>query len=70
MSRLHEGDRDRLWNAYTEQGLINACGDHMMLNAYEFDEIPTESSQYFSFFMERGEDQKTVIRMLSLNQCF
>jgi len=67
MSRLHEADRDRLWNTYTEQDLINACGDHLMLNACEFDKIPTQSSQYFSFFMEREEQQKSVFRKLILD---
>ena len=67
MSRLHEADRDRLWNTYTEQSLINACGDRLMLNAYEFDEIPTQSSQYFSFFMDREEELKSQLRMLILD---
>jgi len=67
MSRLHEADKDRLWNAYTEQDLINACGDHLMLNYYEFDEIPTQSSQYFLFFMEQEEQQKSVFRKLILD---
>ena len=67
MSRLHEADRDRLWNTYTEQSLINACGDRLMRNAYEFDEIPTQSSQYFSFFMEREEELKSQLRKLILD---
>ena len=67
MSRLHEADRDRLWNTYTEQSLINACGDRLMLDAYESDEIPTQSSQYFSFFMEREEELKSVFRKLILD---
>ncbi len=67
MSRLHEADRDRLWNTYTEESLINACGDRLMLNAYEFDEIPTQSSQYFSFFMQQEEQQKSVFRKLILD---
>ena len=67
MSRLHEADRDRLWNTYTEQDLINACGDRLMRNAYEYDEIPTQSSQYFSFFMEREEELKSLLRMLILD---
>ena len=67
MSRLHEADRDRLWNTYTEQDLINACGDRLMRNAYEYDEIPTQSSQYFSFFMEHEEELKSQLRMLILD---
>ena len=67
MSRLHEADRDRLWNTYTEQSLINACGDRLMRNAYEFDEIPTQSGQYFSFFMDREEEIKTLLRMIVLD---
>ena len=64
MSRLHEADRDRLWNTYTEQALINACGDRLMRNAYEFNEIPTQSSQYFSFFMDREEELKSQLLKL------
>jgi len=67
MSRLQEADQDRLWNTYTEQTLINACGDHLMLNAYEFDEIPTQSTHYFSFFMGREEEIKSLFRMLILD---
>ena len=67
MSRLHEADKDRLWNSYTEQDLINACGDHLMLNAYEFDEIPTQSTEYFSFFMDREEEIRSLFRKLILD---
>ena len=67
MSRLQEADRDRLWNTYTQESLINACGDRLMLNAYEFEEIPTQSSQYLSFFMEREEELKSQLRMLILD---
>ena len=67
MSRLQEADKDRLWNAYTEQALINACGDHLMLNAHEFDEIPTQTTQCFSFFMDREEEIKSLFRMLILD---
>ena len=67
MSRLHEVDKDRVWNTYTEQALINACANHLMLNTYEFDEIPTQSTQYFSFFMDREEELKSLLRMLVLD---
>jgi len=67
MSGLQETDRNRLWNTYTEQALIDACGDHMMLNAYEFDEIPTQSAEYFSFFMDREEEIRSLFRKLILD---
>ena len=67
MSRLQEADRDRLWNTYTEQALIDACGDHLMLNAYEFHEIPTQSAQCVSFFMGYEEEIKSLFRMLILD---
>ena len=67
MSRLQEADRNRLWNNYTEQALIDACGDHLMLNAYELDEIPTQSTQCFPFFMDYEEEIKSLFRMLILD---
>ena len=67
MSHLHQADREKLWNAYTEQDLINVYGDHLMLNAHEFDEIPTQSTEYFSFFMDREEEIRSVFRKLILD---
>ena len=67
MSRLNEANKDRLWNAYTEQALINACADHLTLNAYELDKIPTQSNENFSFFMDREEEMKLLFRMLILD---
>ena len=67
MSRLQETDRNRLWNTYTEQALIKACSDHLMLNIYQSDEIPTQTIQCFSFFMEREEEIKSLFRKLILD---
>jgi hypothetical protein len=67
MSRLNEADKDRIWTSYTEQDLLSACGDHLMLNAYEFDEIPTQSAEYFSFFMDREEEIRSLFRKLILD---
>ena len=67
MSRLQEADRNRLWNTYTEQALIKACSDHLMLNTYQSDEIPTQTTQSFSFFMDREEEIKSLFRMLVLD---
>lgn len=67
MPRLHDVEKNRLWNTHTEQILINACVGQLILKAYVSDEIPAQTTEHFSFFMGCEEDIKSQFQMLIID---
>ena len=64
MSELSGEEKDKLWNTYTDIALINACDDCFMVKTGEFDEIPGQSTEYFSFMTDDEEALKLQLREL------
>lgn len=67
MPRLHDVEKNRLWNTHTVQSLINACVGQLILKAYASDKIPAQTTECFSFFMGCEEDIKSQFRMLIID---
>jgi len=64
MSDLSWEEKDKLWNTYTDIALIRACDDCFMVKTGEFDEIPGQSTEYFSFMTDDEEALKLQLREL------
>ena len=64
MSDLSPEQADRLWDKYTDIALMRACDDCFMVKTGEFDEIPGQSTEYFSFMTDREEELKSQLRAL------
>ena len=64
MSDLSPEQTDRLWDTYTDIGLMQACNDCFMLKTGEFDEIPGQSTEYFSLMTDDEDALKSQLRHL------
>jgi len=58
---------DMLWSKYTDISLIKSCDDCFMVKTGEFDEIPGQSTEFFSIMTDDEKQLKAQIRDLILD---
>ena len=59
---LTEEQKEKLWNEYTDISLIRECDDCFMVKTGELDEVPGQSTEFFSFMTDDEERLKTQLR--------
>ena len=64
---LTEEQLGMLWFRYTDISLINSCDDCFMVKTGEFDEVPGQSTEFFSIMTDDERQLKAQIRELILD---
>ena len=59
---LTAAQKEKLWNECTDISLIRACDECFMIKTGEFDEIPGQSTEYFSVMTDDEDQLKKEIR--------
>ena len=59
---LTEEQKEKLWNEYTDISLLKACEDCFMVKTGEIDQVPGQSTEFFSFMTDDEESLKSELR--------